>query len=65
MDRMLFAEGAILFELQTLRVVLLVLHTVIVAVLALGALERDFRSVDGSHFFKNSTQKNHTFSVRS
>ena len=50
MNGMLFAERAILFELQALGIVLFVLHRVIVAVLAFGALERDFCSVDGSHF---------------
>ena len=58
---MLFAERTILFQLQPLGVVLFILHIVVISVLAFGALERDLGSVDGSHFPKNSVQKNHTF----
>ena len=57
---MLFAERAIFFELQPFGIILFVLHGIIVAILALGAFKRNFRSVDGSHLSKNSMQKNHT-----
>ena len=60
MNGMLFAERTILFQLQPLGVVLFILHIVVISVLAFGALERDLGSVDGSHFPKNSVQKNHT-----
>lgn len=60
MHRMLLAERAVLLQLKTLRIVLLVFHTVVVPALALGAFESYLRSVDCSHFPKNSMQKNHT-----
>ena len=59
MNGMLLAEGAILVQLQSLRIVLFVLHRVVVPVLAFGAFKGNFRSVYGSHRF-NSMQKNHT-----
>ena len=61
MHCVLFAERAVLIQLQSFRIVLLILHRVIVSVFAFGAFECDFGSVDGSHFSKNSVQKNHTF----
>ena len=59
MNGMLLAERAILVQLQSFRIVLLVLHRVVVPVLAFGAFKSNFRSVYGSHRF-NSMQKNHT-----
>lgn len=41
MQRVLFAELAVLVELQTIRVVLLVLIRAVVAAVALRALQRD------------------------
>ena len=58
--RMLFAERTIFIQLKTFRIVLLVFHIVIVPVFAFGAFKRDLGSVYGSHFSKNSVQKNHT-----
>ena len=50
MCRVFFANGAVFFELQTIGIVALVLETVVVAVMTLGALERDFHSRGfGSH----------------
>src|SRR5262249_2844855 len=43
MRRVLAAPAAVLLELQTIRIVLLVLDRVVVAAFALGALERDDR----------------------
>ena len=61
MDGMLFAERTIFFQLQSFGIVLFILHIVVISVFAFGAFECDFGSVDGSHFSKNSVQKNHTF----
>ena len=44
MNRVLFADGTILFELETVGIVALIFETVGIAVLALRALERDLRS---------------------
>lgn len=57
MRSMLFAERAILVELQSFRIVFLILHTVIIPVLAFGALESDFCSVYSSHFKKTPCKK--------
>ena len=57
MNGVLFAERAILFELQPLRVVLLVLHGVVISLFALRAFKRNFRSVYGSHFGKTPCKK--------
>ena len=40
----LFANGAVLFTFKTVGIVALVLKTVVIAVFALGAFERNFRS---------------------
>ena len=46
---MLSAEGTILAELKTIRCVLLVLHGVVVALLAIGAGEHDLNALIRSH----------------
>ena len=44
----LLAESAILLHLETVRVVLLVLHGVVVSLLALGASQSDFNAHNGT-----------------
>ena len=44
MNRMLSAEPAILLHFQTVRVILLVLHGVVVSLLALGTSQCDFHA---------------------
>ncbi len=57
MHCVLFAERAVLVQLQSFRIVLLILHSVIVSVFAFGAFECDFCSVYGSHFLKTPCKK--------
>ena len=47
-DSVLLAESAILLHLETIRVVLLVLHRVVVSLLALGASQSDFNAHNGT-----------------
>jgi hypothetical protein len=47
-DGVLAAEAAILVHFQTIRIVLLVLHGVVVALLAFGASQGDFDSHNGT-----------------
>ncbi len=44
MERMLTARGTVLVELDTIRIVLFVLHCVVIATLALCARQRNFDS---------------------
>jgi hypothetical protein len=44
MERMLAAESTILLELKTIRSILLLLHSIVVALFALCACERDLNS---------------------
>jgi hypothetical protein len=56
----LFAYGAIFFEFETVGIVALIFETVVVSVLALGALERNLHSRRfGSHWLKLHTKKLH------
>lgn len=58
MNGVLFADRAILFQFQTVGIVALILETVVIAVLALGTLERNFSSRRfGSHFKKTPYKK--------
>lgn len=51
MRGVLSAYGAILFEFKTVGIVALILKAVIITVMTLGALERDFHSRGfGSHY---------------
>ena len=50
MDGVLFADGAVLLELQTIGIVALILEAVVVPVFAFRAFERDLHSRGfGSH----------------
>ena len=60
MHRVLFASGAIFFQLKTVGIVALVLEAVVIAVFALGALERYFHSRGFGSHRENSIQKNYT-----
>ena len=53
MESMLAAEAAILVHLKTIRIVLLVLHRVVIALLAFAAGESDLDS-HGRHLLINS-----------
>ena len=55
MESMLAAEAAILVHLKTIRIVLLVLHRVVIALLAFAAGESDLDS-HGRHLLINSEQ---------
>ena len=44
MHRVFFADGAVLFEFETVGVVALVFEAIVVAVFALGAFKRDLHS---------------------
>jgi hypothetical protein len=49
-ERVLLAEGAILVELETIGIVPLILHGIVVPLLALSARERNFNALScGSH----------------
>jgi len=48
MNGMLFAEAAILVHFQSVRIVLLVFHCVVVALLAFRASQSDFHSHNGT-----------------
>ena len=62
---MLFADGAVFFEFETVGIVALVFEAIVVAVFAHGAFERDLHSRGfNSHLCENSIQKNYTPSVR-
>ena len=64
MHGVFLAEGAVFTHLQSLGIVFLVFHRVVVSVFALGALKRDFGSVYGSHFLKTPCKKITPLSVR-
>ena len=51
MDRILLAESAILLELDTIGIVLLVLRGIVVSLFALRACEYDFYSCFCCHFY--------------
>ena len=53
MKSVLFAEAAMLFELESIRIVLLVLLRVVVTLLALGANKSNLDSCFVSHFFRH------------
>lgn len=57
MHRVLLAERAVLIQLQSFRIVLLILHRIIISVFAFGAFECNFCSVYGSHFLKTPCKK--------
>ena len=58
MDRVLLADGAVLFQLETVGVVALIFEAVVIAVLALRALERYLHSRGfGSHRKKTPYKK--------
>ena len=58
MHGMLFADRAIFVEFETVGVVALILETIVISVLALGALERDLHSRRfGSHWLKTPYKK--------
>ncbi len=57
MKSVLFAEAAVLVELESVGVVLLVLLRVVVSLLALGANESHLDSCFISHFFGTSHYK--------
>lgn len=50
MNCVLLAERTIFFQLQSLGIVFLIFHIVVISVLTFGAFERNFGSVDSSHF---------------
>ena len=52
-ERVLAAEPAILLHFQSVRVILLVLFRVVVALLALGAYERNLNSCFIGHFVRH------------
>ena len=62
MNGMLFAERAILVQLQALGIVLFIFDAVVIPVFALRAFESHFRPIDSSHAINFSMQKNHTCS---
>ena len=65
MHRVLFARGAILFQLKTIGIVALIFEAVIITVLALRALERNLHSRRfGSHGSKTPYKKITPLSVR-
>ena len=47
-DSVLLAESAILLHLKTIGVILLVFHSVVVSLLALGASQSDFNTHNGT-----------------
>ena len=53
---MFLAESAILVHLETIRIVLLVLHGVVVALFALRAGQGDFDSHNGTSRFSESCE---------
>lgn len=63
MRGVLFADRAVFFQLETVGVVTLVLEAVVIPVLALGTLERNFHSGGfRCHSLKLHTKKLHPFS---
>ncbi len=61
MNGVLFADGAVLFQFETIGIVTFIFKTVVVAVFALRALERDFHSRRFcSHWFKTPYKKINT-----
>jgi hypothetical protein len=51
MSGMLFAEAAVLRHLQSVGIVLLVLHGIVVALLALGASQSDLNPLSNGHVY--------------
>ena len=51
MQRVFVAKFAVFFEFDSLGIVLLVLHVVVIALFALGAGKRDTGSVDSRHLY--------------
>ena len=59
-DRVLFARGAVFFQLDAVGIVALILEAVVIAVFALRALERYLHSRGFGCHRENSIQKNYT-----
>ena len=57
---MLFAERTVFVDVQSVGIVLLILERIVISILALRALERDFCSRCFYCHIENSVQKNYT-----
>ena len=62
MERVLLAETAILVELDTIRIVLLVLEGIVISLLAFGASQRDLNAHGNLLLFQVKTSKQSPFS---